>query len=369
MVLLNYQMSHYLNYNSTCLTGGSNHFNISDLGYSEVRDYREAEELIKTQIKEIVGADDDARVIFNSGSTESIATIINWAKSCNRFGSVVGSKFDHDAVEANCNNLDMNYEKIIDISGKIPLNTSLVLINQVDSKTGEIFPANDFIKNNEFKYLDRGEDELEKDLIRQYKPIFAMDVTQSIGKLSINMKERGLNAIFFSLHKLGGNMNAGVLVVRDEVDIPFKPLISGSQQHKMRGGTYNVYDYLDFDIIYEDYKEQYDRDENKQVWDKMYELCVDAGLNVYKPKYDHLYTTLLINTNNTCNLGIISELSDNGIYVGSSSACKNESEEKDTNVRISFLNKSQLNEKIMKKIIKVIQKHSETHSDIESSSE
>jgi cysteine sulfinate desulfinase/cysteine desulfurase-like protein len=81
--------------------------------------------------------------------------------------------------------------------------------------------------------------------------------------------------------------------------------------------------------------------------------CIKAKLDVYQPKHGHLYTTVLIKTKN-CNLNLIHQLSLEDIFVGSTSACMNESKEIDTNIRISFINSENITEEDIDKIIKAI---------------
>lgn len=65
------------------------------------------------------------------------------------------------------------------------------------------------------------------------------DLTQTFGKIPLNVKELGLDYATFSAHKIGGPIGVGVLYVREGV--PFKPLIvGGNQENKRRGGTYNA---------------------------------------------------------------------------------------------------------------------------------
>ena len=49
------------------------------------------------------------------------------------------------------------------------------------------------------------------------------------------MDKWGVDAVFFSLHKIGGEMGVGVLVVNDVSN--YVPLIAGFQQNSLRGGT------------------------------------------------------------------------------------------------------------------------------------
>ena len=102
LVILSINKMTYLNYNSTCMTGGGE-FNRSDLNYPEVMDERINEERLKSWIFSEINAPEDAKLIFTSGATESIATLLNWARSFNSYGVVYGSKLDHPSIKINVN--------------------------------------------------------------------------------------------------------------------------------------------------------------------------------------------------------------------------------------------------------------------------
>ncbi len=355
----------YLNYNSTYLSGG--YYNPSDSAYPEISKLNETEEHVKDFIKKYVHTDDDAEVIFTSGATEAIANCMFWAKSYNQYGKVVGSRLDHDSVKLNAQNMEIEYDSI-DVdkeSISLPTNTSMVFITHVGPRTGEIYPI-DKLPNE--KYLNEeihDDDETTTQIVKQYRPIKVADVTQSIGKMKIDMDRHGLNAVFFSLHKLSGDYNCGVLVVRDSTDCPFKPLIAGHQQKGMRGGTYNSYSYLNLKRLINAYEKDFDYKSCKKTWTEAVREFKKAGLEVVEPTLDHMYNTILIKRKG-CSVGLINELAEKGIYIGASTACNTKN--KDTYIRISFISGEQLDKKTMYRIIDCIKKY-DKHSDDDSSSE
>jgi len=70
------------------------------------------------------------------------------------------------------------------------------------------------------------------------------DATQAVGRLSVNRTALGVDYMTFSAHKFGGPKGVGFAVIgygaTRRKDLVWKPLIPGSQQEGMRGGTYNV---------------------------------------------------------------------------------------------------------------------------------
>lgn len=349
----------YLNYNSTYMTGGR--YNPSDNAYPETIQLSSTEESIKNFISKYVNCSGNSKVIFTSGATEAIANCVFWAKSYNRYGVIAGSRLDHDAIKLNAENMDLTYKEIDIDNGKItlPKNTSMVFITHVCPKTGEIYPIDKISKQ---RYLS--ENHYDDDYLKeaaQYKPIRVADITQSIGKIKINMDDLDLNAVFFSLHKLSGDYNCGVLVVKDSTDFPFKPLIAGHQQRGMRGGTYNSYSYLSLPKLIRAYESEYDYASCKEAWENAVKEFKDAKIDVVEPKLNHTYNTILIKRKG-CSLGLINDLAEKGIYIGASTACNTKN--KDTFIRISFIDGDQLKPKTVKKIIEAIKLH-DSNDDLE----
>ena len=365
----------YLNYASTnAKRNGS--LNPSDLGYPQVMEQRADLEHLETKIKKLVNAPPSAKVIINSGATESIANCVFWAKSYNKYGTIIGSEYDHSAVEDNCNTFEVSYEKSLR-TGEINDRCSMIFITHVNSKTGEIINVDNFKHN----VLDKYNFDYNNGIIPyssnslQYKPLIVLDATQSIMKIPIDMDKWNLNAVFFSLHKIGGPIGLGVLVINDDKYAPFKPLISGKQQHSLRGGTFPLHLLLENEQIFSKFD---DFNERKDKWKEGLEKLKAAGLNVYEPKGQHLYNTYLIDVQK-CPLEIINSLARKNIFIGNTSACKNEEiadnevandavaddsltggdsyKPFDKAIRVSFSKSKEITDDILNTIIKEVKKN------------
>lgn len=343
-------------------------FNPSDVAYPETLKSLEEQVNFNEHIKHLINAPDSAKVIINSGATESIANCMYWAKTYNKYGVVFGSRFDHSSVKANAENFGLKYTTDVEKINE----ASMIFMTHVSPATGEIMNIPDLTKTlNSAQILD--EISPDEDIVNiddaffVHKPIRVLDATQSIMSVKINMAEWKLNAVFFSLHKLGGNIGTGVLVVNDEHSFPFKPLIAGKQQFKMRGGTYPLNSILSSNWKKYLSEDNYDNiDSRKENWKKYHDYLVKKGVKLVEPKQKHLYSTFLIDMNKQCPLGTIYDLAEKNIFVGNISACENEdmkeelkggsSEEmkEPTFIRISFKDSSILNEQIFDEIIKAI---------------
>ena len=430
---------YYLNSSSTAYKD-THEFNPSDLAYPEVMEKRSELGEFEVKIKRLVHAPINAKVIFNSGATESIANCIFWAKSYFPHGTIWGSSFDHASVGINCENMNMKYS-----TKHMPDDCAALFITHVNPKSGELFNVSNIANRmkmihylsenttsslfNGFKMGRLGYDAREYENYRKdasidelvaehsamekenkaahpdsemtggdvveladeniiamnrfkkspsdvpsflaYRPLMFLDASQSIGKTPVYMDKWNLNAVFFSLHKIGGNIGTGVLVIDDTRFAPFKPLVAGFQQGGLRGGTYSIdriiepfsnmiggsvfdeqrsaassYEYgindseqpmLTSDSVNiltggntEDGESLHtalrktSESERVKTWNYYKQYFESKGLNVYTPQRQHLHNTLLISVGNSCPLGCINALAQKNIYVGNVSACTNE---------------------------------------------
>ena len=364
---------YYLNDSSTKYLESHN-LNLSDSLYKENIDDRRRVIQLEEKIKRLVHAPSNSSVIFNSGSSESIATCIHWAKAINPFGIVVGTEFDHDSVKDNCMNYDIKYVKSnMSSLSSLDDRCCVLFLTHVDGKTGEIMDVGKITKDMDYDYLQyfSGDDSgaMFNKKVMQYKPFIFLDATQSIMKVPIDMERWNIDGVFWSNHKLGGNMRSGVLVVREEVGREFVPLIAGAQQHHMRGGSISAKNILEDSFIY-DYRD--DVSKRRDEWTAAYQFLKNNGVNVYTPHRKHLFNTLLIDTGSKCPLSILSELAERNIYVSPKSACaidrqldsKGSGETVsggsvaknpfDNSLRISFTDGSQLNDYVLDNIVDVM---------------
>ena len=355
-------MHRYLNVNST-LAPRTGYYNPSDLGYRNMRILRNEKEAVFNEIKRFVNAPANARVVLVSGATEAIATCVNWAKHYNRYGDIYGTSFDHSSIKANAENQELKY-KLLDDNITNPSapnderrrlsvlfeNPSAIFLTHVNSRTGEILPDEylNIAKRIKTKLNPEFEDENEV-IVLPYKPLVFIDATQSITKIPIDMSATKANALFFSMHKIGGPMNLGVLIVNEE-DKPFIPLIAGAQNNGMRGGTMNETEFVENRDVF---KYEPAPDTREESWNKAVKKLEENGVHVEKPKGPHLYNTIVVEVKSSCPLGVIDKLYAKGICVGTMSACASENDVKNmeggaiSHIRISFMNADDIDDNVV----------------------
>lgn len=78
------------------------------------------------------------------------------------------------------------------------------------------------------------------DLVHEYGGILHVDATQAVGHIPINVKELGIDLMSASGHKISPVLKGiGFLYKKNSINI--KPLIYGSQESGLRGGTENTF--------------------------------------------------------------------------------------------------------------------------------
>lgn len=340
----------YLNTNST-LAPETGKLNPSDLGYPESRGLKASKDRVYAKIKKFLDLPPTAKIILTSGSTEGIATMVNWAMRYNRDGVVVGTRHDHSSIKDNVEARGMTYLELPHTLKGLPGNVSAIFWTHADAKTGEVIHMPS-VHNIQHLYSDY--DSLtERPLTTSYPPLIFADVTQSIGKIPVSMTEMGVNGLCFSLHKIGGPQGLGVLVIDEPEWAPFVPLIAGSQNEGLRGGTQDVQSFVEYSDIYR--LTEFSPESRKKRWNSAYKKLKDAKLTVQKPQGEHLYNTLLVDIPESCPLGAIDHLASKGIYVGTTSACLNEKKEKTiSKIRISFIDPAELDEESLDEIISTL---------------
>ena len=76
------------------------------------------------------------------------------------------------------------------------------------------------------------------DVIHKYGGVLHVDATQAFGQIPIDVKAMGIDMLSASAHKIGGVKGVGLLYKKKDIEI--QPIIYGSQNAGLRGGTENV---------------------------------------------------------------------------------------------------------------------------------
>lgn len=195
---------------------------------------KEAVENARSQIANVIGAEDSREIIFTSGATEAnniaIQGVARFYKE--KGNRIITSAIEHKCVIEACKAMEregfdvifapVSKQGIVDLDFiKDALNekTILVSIMAVNNEIGVCQPINEIGK-----------------LCRSKGIIFHTDAAQAVGKMSIDVSNVDLMSI--SGHKIYGPKGIGALYVRMKPRVRLTPLFfGGAQERGIRSGT------------------------------------------------------------------------------------------------------------------------------------
>ncbi len=194
----------------------------------------------RKQVAELINAD-PSEILFTSGGTESNNTSLYGIVKKNPGSRIITSLIEHDAILEPCKNLEkegfdvvylpVNNLGMVDppsLEKALNENTSLVSIMFGNNEVGTIEPISELAK-----------------ICKEKQIPFHTDAVQAIGKISIDVKELGLDLLSMSSHKINGPKGIGALYVKKGISID--PIIFGGGQEKgLRSGTENVANIVGF---------------------------------------------------------------------------------------------------------------------------
>ncbi|MFA7444949.1 MAG: cysteine desulfurase family protein [Flavobacteriaceae bacterium] len=177
-------------------------------------------------------------IIFTSGATESINTILKGVVSSNKTkrSQIITITTEHSAVLDTCKYLEevgveVVYMPVLE-SGVIDINelkkiisdkTLLVSVMLVNNETGVIQPIKEITE-----------------IAHQFGALMMTDATQAVGKISVDVKDLDVDYLIFSGHKFYAPKGIGGYYYNHKA-LNFQPLIHGGGQEKgKRSGTLNV---------------------------------------------------------------------------------------------------------------------------------
>ena len=192
----------------------------------------------RKQVAALIGAEPD-EILFTSGGTESNNTILYGIPKLQ--GShldqnhIITSSIEHEAILQPCKEFENIGIKITylpvdehgivnpdDITNSINPHTVLVSIMFANNEVGTIQPIKEI-----------------SEICKKYQIPLHTDAVQAVGKVPINVKELGVDALSISSHKINGPKGIGALFIKKGLKID--PYIrGGGQENGLRSGTENV---------------------------------------------------------------------------------------------------------------------------------
>ena len=191
----------------------------------------------RKQVAALIGAEPD-EITFTSGGTESNNTIFYGIKfQGGKFepSHIITSSIEHDAVlepvrEFEKNGVQVTYLPVDehglvnpdDITKSISEQTVMVSIMFANNEVGTIQPIKEISK-----------------ICNKYQIPLHTDAVQAVGKVRINVKELGVDALSISSHKINGPKGVGALFIKKGFTVAAN-IVGGGQENGMRSGTENV---------------------------------------------------------------------------------------------------------------------------------
>ena len=192
----------------------------------------------RKQVAALIGAEPD-EILFTSGGTESNNTILYGIPKLQ--GShldqnhIITSSIEHEAILQPCKEFENIGIKITylpvdehgivnpdDITNSINSHTVLVSIMFANNEVGTIQPIKEI-----------------SEICKKYQIPLHTDAVQAVGKIPIDVKELGVDALSISSHKINGPKGIGALFIKKGLKID--PYIrGGGQENGLRSGTENV---------------------------------------------------------------------------------------------------------------------------------
>jgi len=192
----------------------------------------------RKQVAALIGAEPD-EILFTSGGTESNNTILYGIPKSQGpkfvLNHIITSSIEHEAILEPCRDLEKNGVKVTylpvdehgivnpnDITNPINPQTVIVSVMFANNEVGTIQPIKEISK-----------------ICNKYQIPLHTDAVQAIGKIPINVKELGVDALSISSHKINGPKGVGALFIKKGFTVAAH-IVGGGQENGMRSGTENV---------------------------------------------------------------------------------------------------------------------------------
>lgn len=203
------------------------HFGNPSSGHAFGRKAKEAVTLARAQVAALINSS-PAEIVFTSGGTEANnLAIFGLPRPAGRT-TVVTTSVDHPATLETCAHLGLEVIQLpVDAQGRakvgqIDERTALVTALHAQNETGVLQPI--------------------AELAAQAKSVGAFshtDAAQSVGKVELDVRALGVDALSIAGHKLYAPKGVGVLFIRE--GIALEPITFGaSHERGLRPGTENV---------------------------------------------------------------------------------------------------------------------------------
>lgn len=223
---------------------------INTMAYAMMEYWMNPSSLYATRVKEeinkcreniakFIGAKPN-EIYFTSGSSESNSWVIKGWDDFNseRKSNIITTPIEHKSLLKAVENPNLNSFVFccnVDEYGMVDLNSLEELISKRKEESNLVSVC---MANNE---IGTGQHvKMISDIAHKYNGILHIDATQAFGHIPISVEELGIDMMSCSGHKISPVLRGiGFLYKRNGIEIT--PLIHGTQENGLRGGTENTY--------------------------------------------------------------------------------------------------------------------------------
>ena len=284
------------------------------------RTARHALDEARQRVASLVNAH-ESEIVFTSSGSEANNLFIKGAARRMAPGVIAISAIEHPSVYQPARQLRHEGWQVIEVAADatgqisgtafeeaVALRPRLVSLMLANNETGAIQPVAEFAQ----KARDAGS-------------LFHTDVTQAVGRVKVDFRDlnqRGVNALTFSAHKLGGPKGAAALVIDKRVDI--EPLISGGGHERgLHAGTENIAAIVGFGVACEVVARQIQQRSASLVAlrNRLEKGLHDLGVTVFSSSVERLPNTTFFALPALDGETLVAQLDRAGFAVASGAAC------------------------------------------------
>ncbi|WP_029146579.1 cysteine desulfurase family protein [Methylophilus sp. 5] len=287
------------------------------------RNARDAMELARKHIAECVGVQ-ASQVILTSGGTEANNFAVKGISANLSPSQLLMSAIEHPCVTRPAQSLawhdwqvaqiGVNAHGVINLAQAeqaLKVRTGLVSAMLANNETGAIQPVAELAK-----------------LAKAHGALLHTDAVQAFGKITVDMRALGVQAMTISSHKIGGPIGVGALIVDKRVDIA--PLLhGGGQERGLRSGTENVAGIIGFaqacQLAMQSMASRHTA--VQQLRDQLESGLNTLGAVVFAQQAERLPNTSFFAMPNIEGETLVTALDKAGFAVASGSACSSDSTE------------------------------------------
>lgn len=302
-------------------------YNPSSL-YSESQATKEKINECRSNIAKFINAKPEEIYFTSSGSETNNWVLQGFVKQCKKEGKlpyIITSDIEHSSILECLKSFDMDVQRDyvpVDKYGTIDIDylKKLLELNRCN-KVGryEILVSIQFA-NNEIGTIQSIKRIAE--IVHAYDGIFHTDAVQVFGKYPIDVTEDCIDLMTVSGHKISPVLKGTAFLYKKD-DVNIQPLIHGSQENELRGGTENTFGIIGLSKAVEYCNTSFDnlkyktdvRNELIKILEERFN-CKLNGLSGYR-----LDNNINVTLPNTIGESLLYTLDLSNVYISTGSAC------------------------------------------------